>query len=94
VQRALEVSAELEFGDFLANSLAEHRAEMHAMDMHVGHDFLVGRVPVDGVVALGVVVRGTHACKNGLLLFVLVWAFSRFFESKKKMKNGFLEMDF
>jgi hypothetical protein len=26
----------------------------------VGHDFRVGRVPVDGVVAFGVVVRGTH----------------------------------
>jgi hypothetical protein len=58
------------------------------------HDFLVRRVPVDGVVALGVVVRGTHACKNDLLLFVLVCVFSRFFESKKKMKNGFLENGF
>jgi hypothetical protein len=71
---------------------------MHAMDMHVGHDFLVGRVPVDGVVALGVVVRGTHACKNGLLLFVLVCVFSRFFESKKNEKwifgNGFFKNGF
>jgi hypothetical protein len=47
------------------------------------HDFRVGRVPVDGVVALGVVVRGSHGwwfakfstpckfCKGLFWLFVL-----------------------
>jgi hypothetical protein len=42
------------------------------------HDFRVGRVPVDGVVALGVVVRGPHG-----------WWFAKFSNPCKFCKGLF-----
>ena len=39
---------------------ALEKCKVQADMAQVGHDFRVGRVPVDGVVAFGVVVRGTH----------------------------------
>ena len=70
VRGASDIRAELKLVKVEAlvdGGLVLEECKMQADMAQVADDFLVGRVPVDGVVAFGVGVRGTHGlvvCKN------------------------------